>query len=71
MLTMCWRDYHGLDCLDNSESEFVFNGAYTVNDTESQGKFVNALGSGTFTASVQFTGTFTLGNINGTLQLAK
>jgi hypothetical protein len=64
-------DYQGLDCLDNSESAFVFDGAYSVNDTDSKGKFADALGSGTFTASVQDTGTITLGNINGTLQLSK
>jgi len=36
--------YTGLDCLDDSSSEFVFNGSYTVDDTASQGKFANALG---------------------------
>jgi hypothetical protein len=63
--------YDGLDCLDDSASEFVFNGSYTVDDTASQGKFAKALGSGTFTAGVQDSGTITLGNINGTLQLVK
>ncbi len=64
-------NYQGLDCLDSTATLYVFNGAYTVNDTDSKGKFLNALGSGTFTASVQGSGTITLGNINGTLQLVK
>lgn len=62
-------DYQGLDCLDDSSSEFVFNGAYSVDNSASKGKFAKALGSGTFTAGVQASGTITLGNINGTLQL--
>lgn len=62
-------DYQGVVCL--ASSQFVFNGSYAVNATKSLGKFANALGSGTFTASIPVSGTstITLGDINGTLML--
>ncbi len=64
-------DYVGASCLANDTStQIVFNGSYAVNGTSSLGKFAGASGSGTFTASVDVTGTATLGNLNGTLQLS-
>lgn len=64
-------DYVGASCLTSDTStQVVFNGSYAVNGSLSLGKFADASGSGTFTASVGVTGTATLGNINGTLQLS-
>ncbi|MGB3551614.1 MAG: hypothetical protein WA993_13040 [Candidatus Binatus sp.] len=64
-------DYQGLDCLNISGTEFVFNGGFSVNTTASLGKFTNALGNGTFSAGISETGTVTIGGINGTLELVK
>lgn len=60
-------DYQGVICL--AVTQAVFNGSFAVDGDASLGKFANALGSGTFTASIAGDSTLTLGNINGTLQL--
>jgi hypothetical protein len=63
-------DYEGTICMNaNDGTQFVFSGPYAVNGSTSLGKFANAIGSGTFTASVGLSNTTTVGNINGTLQL--
>jgi hypothetical protein len=61
-------DYSGLTCAGNSQ--IYFNGGYAVDGTNSLGKFANAVGSGTLSGSLGVTGTLTLGNITGTLELA-
>ena len=61
-------DYQGLSCLDSAAE--VFNGSFSIDGTNSLGKFAGAMGSGTMTGSVDANSTVTLGNINGTLLLA-
>jgi hypothetical protein len=61
-------DYQGLSCVDNAAE--VFNGSYSIDGTNSTGKFAGAMGSGRLTGSVDASSTLTLGNLSGTLLLA-